>query len=216
VSSNVKRKWQGEPLPHGRHKLAASDVLASQRERLLRGMLECVGELGYESTTVPVVVATARVSRNAFYELFTDKVDCFIAACDEAADELLGELYALGGDRGWIDLVRAGVQLYLSWWQERPAFSRAYFVGLPTAGERALRQRDRQYARFRVMFEAIGELARREQPDLAPLSPLAPRVLVLATTELIAEEVRAGRTDRLTELEDGLVTLTVQLLGPSP
>ena len=87
MSSNVK--WRGEPLPRGRHKLAAEAVRNSQRARIVRAMLECVGRDGYEATTVPQVVATARVSRNAFYEFFADKADCFIAACDEAAQELL-------------------------------------------------------------------------------------------------------------------------------
>ena len=56
----------GEPLPRGRHKLGAEAVRASQRERLIRAMLETVAERGYEATTVPEVVARARVSRNAF------------------------------------------------------------------------------------------------------------------------------------------------------
>jgi len=203
----------GEPLPRGRHNLAAEDVIASQRERLLRAMLECVAERGFEATTVPAVVARARVSRNAFYALFTDKVDCFIAACDQAGDELLDELLALAGQDDWISLVRAGTRLYLRWWQERPAFSRAYFVGLPVAGDRAVAQRDRQYARFRQMYRGIGRQARIEQPGLAPLDDYVTEVLVLATTELVAAEVRAGRTAQLTELEAALVFLTVKLLA---
>jgi hypothetical protein len=35
----------------------------------------------------------------------------------------------------------------------------------------------------------------------------------VAITELIAEEVRAGRTDRLSELEDELVELMLRLLA---
>ena len=93
MSPKVKRgAWQGEPLPRGRHKLAPDDVRASQRERLVRAMLETVAERGYEATTVPDVVARARVSRNAFYEFFDDKIDCFIAACDDAAAEMLDQL----------------------------------------------------------------------------------------------------------------------------
>jgi AcrR family transcriptional regulator len=203
----------GEPLPRGRHKLAAEDVIASQRERLLRAMLECVAERGFEATTVPAVVARARVSRNAFYALFTDKVDCFIAACDQAGDELLDELLALAGQDDWISLVRSGTRLYLRWWQERPAFSRAYFVGLPVAGARAVAQRDRQYARFRQMYRGIGRQARVEQPGLAPLDDYITQVLVLATTELVAAEVRAGGTARLTELEAAIVFLTIKLLA---
>jgi AcrR family transcriptional regulator len=214
VSSKRKREpWRGEPLPRGRHKLSPEVVRASQRERLMRAMLECVAEHGYEATTVPQVVAAARVSRNSFYEHFEDKTECFIALCDEAATELLDELLQFAAEPDWLAAVRRGSRLYLRWWQDRPEFSLAYFRDLPTAGARAIAQRDRQYARYREMFEELARRARTEQPGLPPFSPVAARVLVLATTELVAEEVRAGRTARLAELEDDLVHLTVKLLA---
>ena len=176
-------------------------------------MLETVAELGYDATTVGDVVSRARVSRNAFYEFFGDKTDCFIAACDQAAAEMLEELFALASEPDWVQALRLGARTYLRWWSERPAFARAYFVGLPQAGERAIEQRERQYGFFRALFEDLGKRARSEQPELPPLRPVIPRVLVLTITELIAEEVRANRTDRLAKLEDDLVFLGLKLLA---
>jgi AcrR family transcriptional regulator len=176
-------------------------------------MLECVARNGYDATTVPEVVATARVSRNAFYELFRDKTDCFIAVCDQGAQELLAELVALASEPDWTRALREGTRRYLRWWQERPAFSRAYFLSLPSAGERAMRQRERQYAAFRAMFEDLGRRARAEQPELGPLAEIVPRVLVLAITELVAEEVRGGAVERLGELEHDIADLAMRLLA---
>jgi AcrR family transcriptional regulator len=213
---NLKVKdepWRGEPLPRGRHKLAQGTVRASQRERLMRAIVECVARNGFESTTVPMVVATARVSSNAFYDFFADKADCFLAACDEVAGELLGELVALTAEPDWIQAMRKGAGLYLRWWQERPAFARAYLLSLQAAGERTFEQRDRTYAMYEAMFADLGRRARAEQPDLPPLSPLVPRVLVLAITELVAEEVRAGRTESLTDLQSDLARLAIKLLA---
>jgi AcrR family transcriptional regulator len=209
----VSSKIKPQPLPRGRHKLPPHVVRASQRERLLAAMLESVAERGYEATTVPEVVAAARVSRNAFYELFTDKLDCFLALCDEAATEMLDTLLAQSERDDWLDALRSGTALYLRWWQERPAFSRAYLVELPSAGPPAIEQRDRAYARFREMYEALGRWARVERPGLPPLDPIVPRMLVVAITELVAEEVRAGRVDRLVDLEDQLVALMARLLA---
>ena len=199
-------------LPRGRHNLPMQAVRASQRERLLRAMLESVGTRGYEATTVPQVVADARVSRNAFYALFADKTDCFLALCDELATEVLDAI-ATPTETDWLDALRAGTARYLRWWQERPAFSRTYFVELPSAGAPAVEQRDRQYAQFRAMFDRIAAWARAQQPDLPPLRPFATRAIVLAVTELIAEEVRAGHIGRLSELEDEVVHLIVLLLA---
>jgi AcrR family transcriptional regulator len=209
----MTESWRGEPLPRGRHKLSRETVSDSQRARLMRAMLELVGEHGYAATTVPKVVAAARVSRNAFYEHFADKTDCFIAVCDESAGELLDGLMAYGSEDTWFDALRAGMDHYLAHWQERPAFSRAYFLELPAAGERAVAQRERQYERFRAMFEALGARARAEQRGLPSLSPLVPRALVLSITELIAEEIRAGRLDQLAALRDDLLHLIVRLLA---
>jgi AcrR family transcriptional regulator len=214
MSSKVKREpWEASPLPRGRHKLAREEVRGSQRERLLRAMVELVGRQGYEATTVAQVVATARVSRNAFYEFFGDKTDCFVAVCDEYATEILDQLLALASEPDWLTALRHGMSIYLHWWQERPAFTRSYFLELPLAGERAVEQRERQYVRFREMFRELGRRARVEQPELPPLTDAVISAAVFAPTELTAEQARAGRIDRLTELEDELVYLLVKLLA---
>jgi AcrR family transcriptional regulator len=214
VHSNVKDlAWRGEPLPRGRHKLPAKTVRSSQRERLLRAMLECVAEYGYEGTTVPKVVATARVSGNAFYEFFTDKAECFLAACDEIATELLTELTAMTTEPDWIQALCKGTGVYLRWWSERPAFAKAYLLSLRTAGERADTQREHTYALFREMFADLGRRARAEQPDLPPLSRLIPRALVVAITEIVADEVREGRAAELERLQDEIARLAIRLLA---
>src|SRR5438309_3321484 len=122
---SLEVEWTAEPLPRGRHKLSPAAVRDSQRARIVRAMLECVGRDGYEATTVPQVVATARVSRNAFYEFFTDKADCFIAVCDEIGKELLAALLELVSEPDWITATRAGTRRYLRWWQDRPTIASA-------------------------------------------------------------------------------------------
>jgi AcrR family transcriptional regulator len=211
VSLDLNKR--AEPLPRGRHKLSAEAVLASQRERLVRAMLQLVGEDGYEATTVPQVVAAARVSRNAFYELFEDKADCFLAACDVIAQELLDELLALASEPDWVAALRLGTHRYLTRWQQRPTIASAYLVSLPVVGARAMEQRERQYAAFRAMFSALGARARAEQPELGVLDELAPRVLVIVITELVAEEVRAGRTASLPDLSEQIALLAIRLLA---
>jgi AcrR family transcriptional regulator len=207
--------WRGDPLPRGRHKLSTDEVRASQRARLLRAMLECVGEYGYAATTVPQVVATARVSRNGFYVLFDDKLDCFLALCDELADELLGELFALQASPSWDVALAEGMERYLAWWRGRPSVAKAYLLEMPSAGARALEQRARQFARFEELFDALAVRARTEEQAGAPANPLAARLLVTGITELVAIEVRGGRIDRLDALRDPLIEIATKLLGPA-
>src|SRR5215212_4191039 len=197
--------WQGAPLPRGRHKLSADTVRASQRERALRAMVECVGEEGWSDTTVPDVVARARVSRNSFYEHFEDKTACLLAALDEAAQELLDAMFALGSEPDWITMLRRGMRVYLEFWRERPALCRAYFVELPFVGPRGLEQREHNFAQFELMFRVLADRAREEQPSLPALSPLVPRLVVVGVTDVVGAAVRAGELDVLGDREDELM-----------
>jgi AcrR family transcriptional regulator len=213
MSSKVKQDAAMKPLPRGRHKLSREEVKASQRSRLTAAMLAQVDAHGYEGTTVADVVAAAKVSRNAFYELFDDRQDCFIAACDELQRGLLNSLYEQAAQPSWLEALSRGLDLYLDFWTRRPGFAVVYVVEFPTAGRRAVEQRDRAYERFALMFEALAARARAEQPRLDPLPALTPRILVTAITELIAQEVRAGRGDDLGALREGLFRFIVMMLA---
>jgi AcrR family transcriptional regulator len=199
--------WRGDPLPRGRHKLSAEEVRASQRARILRAMLELVAERGYGPTSVPDVVAAARVSRSGFYALFEDKAECFLAVIDELAGELLRGLFDLRGIDDWDAAVERGVDIYLSFWREQPLFARAYLVELPAAGEDAVAHRERQLMRFEVLFDALAAWARERDPSLPQVNRLASRLLVGGITEIVAREVRAGRTAALGSLREELVAL---------
>jgi AcrR family transcriptional regulator len=205
--------WQGEPLPRGRHKLEPEEVRASQRRRIARAMIESVAERGYEAVTVGQVVAAARVSRNAFYEFFADKTDCFLTVTDELGSELLDQLVAVRFERSWLDALRLGTRGYLDWWQEHVTFGQAYFFGLAELGRKGLARRQAAYERFAAIFVELGRRAREEQPGLAPLPDLVPSALVYAITEIVAEEIRAGRGAELSQLESDLFVLIVRLLA---
>jgi AcrR family transcriptional regulator len=167
---------------------------------LIQSVWEAVAEKGFADTTVTDIVSRARCSRNAFYEFFSDKEDCFLAACDGNNEELLALLYAEAAAPTWDEALRRGLRVYLRWWQDHPRIAMAYLTDLPTAGRRAIEQRDRTYAQFALLFDALATRAREEDPSLPSLQRLAVPILVAGLTELIGREVRAGRLDQLGEL----------------
>jgi AcrR family transcriptional regulator len=217
VNSKVKEAaWSGEPLPRGRHKLPREAVRASQRERLLRAMAQLVGERGYDATTVPQVVAAARVSSNTFYGFFSDKTDCFIALCEQLGEELLEQVVQppppADDPRGALAALNRGLRAYVRWWPERPALARAYFVELPMAGPRAVEERERQLARFESILRFVAERARELYPDAPPLRDVDVLAAGILMRELVASHVRAGRVEQLGEIEGDLRYLLVKLL----
>lgn len=60
------------------------EVQANQRARVIAATIECVADRGYERTTVGSIVRLAGVSKASFYEQFSGKDECVVAACDTA------------------------------------------------------------------------------------------------------------------------------------
>jgi len=213
MSPTSKPGWEGAPHKRGRHGVDKEQVRASQRSRLVQAMLSCVAELGYPDTTVPLVVARARVSRNAFYEFFEDKEACFVDACAEAGAELFQLMKNFANESDWMEGLIKGFDIHFRWWQERPGFSRAVLLELPLVSRRAVEQRDTSLLPFEEMFARIGARIRRENPKLAPLPPFVPRLLMVILTEFLAGELRAGRGAELSRAVPQALWLTVKLLA---
>ena len=74
--------------PHGSGRYV-SDL---HRGRLLSATFTLVGERGYEGVTARSVSEHAGVSNRTFYECFSDREDCFLAAFNHAVDGLEREV----------------------------------------------------------------------------------------------------------------------------
>lgn len=202
-----------KPLPRGRHKLDSAALKAERRERLVEAMRDLLAERGYAATTVPDVVARARVSRNAFYEFFQDKEDCYLALCVAYGKSLHRIAIGHMASNDWRTVLRQGLHDYLLWWQERADFARTYFVEAPLVSGAALAEREKTYLPFEAMFSNLAALIRQQNPKTPPLPARVPRMLVLAVMGILAEEVRAGRENQLVQMEDDLFFMTVNLLA---
>ena len=93
------------PLPGGHHGLSPEQVAESQRERLLAAVAHVAAERGYRATTVTEIVKAASVSSRVFYEHFSSKEECFLAAFDA----VLGHLQ---------ELIAAAVEPHSDWPQQ--------------------------------------------------------------------------------------------------
>ena len=102
-------------FPAGVRKLPSELVKAVQRERLVVAMLMAASELGYRETNVQDVIDRAGVSRPTFYEHFSNKEDCFLAAFDTSATRLRKQGRRGGRERRrrWRDRLRRGLEALL-------------------------------------------------------------------------------------------------------
>src|SRR3954451_4559663 len=63
-------------------------VTSPKRQAILDGMLEAVGAEGYERTSVRTVLDRTGIYRQAFYDNFSDKDDCFLQAYDAGVERV--------------------------------------------------------------------------------------------------------------------------------
>ena len=195
------------PLPRGRHRLSREQVVASQRGRMLAAMGEVVAQKGYARTTVADVLSRARVSRETFYEQFSDKEGCFLAAYDLSVELLLEAITDAVADAPADPFARFETALgaYLDLMSREGSLSRVFLIEVYAAGPRAIERRVAVLDRFVDTFAEI----------LAPygLARFDCEALVAAVSSLVTVRVAAGRLDELPKLREPLLGVAGRLLA---
>jgi AcrR family transcriptional regulator len=200
----------GQPssqLPKGRHGLSREFIARNQRERLLDAMANVVAEKGYAATRVVDITEYAGVSRKTFYELFTDKEDCFLAAYD-AITALLMDKMAVGleavAEDTWEVKVGALLGAFLRFLAAEPAFARMCIVEVLGSGPRGLARRD---AAIEAFFPVVDQLPRSQPGADQWLSDLTPVFVTGGILEVVYAAIRRGETESLPDLEEDLTHL---------
>ena len=184
-------------LPRGRHGLPRRFIVHNQRERMLLAVAEAVAEQGYATTTVADIIARARLSRRTFYEHFSDKEECFLAAYDTVVEQLLSAVgHAYEQADGWAQKVHDGLETFLGYLASEPAFARMCIVEVVAAGPDARARRD---AAMRVFVDFL-EPGRAEAPSGVTVPSLASDVVVGGIYEIIYNRLLRDAADELVEM----------------
>ena len=192
---------QLEQLPRGRHGLSPETVVESQRRRIVTAMVQVTAERGYADCRIADVIGYAGVSRKTFYELFSDKEDCFLAAYDVWLGRLLSTTaiaFDSPTDAPWADRVRRGLAALLDFIAEHPAVARFCLVEVLAAGPRALARRDAGIRQFTHFVDAGRTETSVQLPGITALA------IVGGIHEVLYSEIIHGAAaqlpDRLPEL----------------
>jgi AcrR family transcriptional regulator len=197
-------------LPRGRHALAPEQVLEDQRRRLVEAVPRVVAEHGYEAMSVADIVKAAAVSRNAFYNNFADKQECFAAAHEACHGRLLAILEQ-PCDRGSTveERVETALGAGLDMLASEPAVARLLFVEAPSAGEEIA-------LRYHEWLRRYGVLLRSAVPQAVEKSSLAveiDQVIVGGIATRVASELLQGRSAQLRVLTPHLVDYVLAFYG---
>lgn len=190
-------------LPPGRHGLPRTFVAENQRERLLNGVVEAVGEHGYDATTIARIVEAAKISRRTFYEYFDGKEECFLAAYAMVDAHVRSSmLTAPGASEPWPHRVRARLAALLDVLSRDPIVARFFLVEpLAAGGEIA--------ARYRDAMQLLAEALRPEPEPSGHDVEVRDQALIGGVATLIVRRLNAGGADRLPDLLPDLVELVL-------
>lgn len=191
------------PGPGG---LLRGQVTQIQRSRMLAAAVEAVEDVGYARLTVAQVISRARVSRKTFYDVFTDREDCFLAAFEQALGQarlIVQEAYE--GESNWRDGIRAALASLLTFMDDEPGLAKLCIVEALGAGERVL---DRRASVLDELAEVIDRgrastNATREPPEVTAEGVVGAIFAVLHT------RVLESGGESLTDLLGSLMSMIV-------
>jgi AcrR family transcriptional regulator len=151
-------------------------------------VLEAVGAEGYERTSVRTVLDRTGLYRQAFYDHFKDKDDCYLQAYELWVQRVEARIReAAGAETAWTNQVRAGLRALLDFLDAEPDLARALVVEVHAAGPEALAKRATAMRRFAAFLDrARDELPASEAPPSIAAEGVAAGIHAVVHSRLAA------------------------------
>ncbi|MFE3505192.1 TetR/AcrR family transcriptional regulator [Kitasatospora sp. NPDC059160] len=190
----------------GPRRQPAGVVAATQRERLLDGLVRTVAERGYQHATVSDICRAAGVTRPVFYELFSGKEDAFLAAHRYGTGVVIRRMAAaFAAESDWCSGIRQALDAMLQLLAGTPSFATMAVIEIEAVGPAGRREREQLLIRFRAFFADVPQL-----PGGVGVRQMVDAV-VGGVYSAVYRLISSGRTDQLTDL---LPVLSMFCLAP--
>ncbi len=184
------------PLP-GRHPLSREFIAQHQRARITLALAEETEEKGYRAVTVADIVRRAGIARNTFYENFSSKEDCFLAATEFAVNEALRRVTESAGKvESWPARVNVGLAAFLNYVAGEPALARTCIVEALSAGPAAVERYESSIQAFVPLFR-MGRTVSRHGEDLPGTLE---ETIIGGVFWIVYQRIIMGQTEQIEEL----------------
>jgi AcrR family transcriptional regulator len=191
-------------LPRGSQALPREQVAADQKRRLLRAMIDAVGEKGYRATTISDLVGRAGVSRKTFYEHFANKQECLLATFDVIAADgrrRAIDAYRKAEGEGLQGAVEASIRALFEATIDNPGAARLNMVEIVAAGPAGVERREQAIEQYRTFVR--GMLQHEHGEGTVPDAVV--RGVVGGLSRILYSRVRHGRRAELRQLVPDLM-----------
>jgi AcrR family transcriptional regulator len=193
-------------LGPGRPRQSPAEVAENHRQRLLFAAARLAGEHGYTATTIAQVTERAGLDRRAFYAIFTDKRELFMAVHEFGFQRLLavtGGAFFAGAS--WPARVWEGLYGLCEFLQSNPTIAHVGFVEAHAVGPGAVQRLEDSVSAFTVFLQE----GYRHEPKVDTPSSLALEAIVLALFESVYRQAREQAQPQLVGLAPTMVFIAL-------
>jgi AcrR family transcriptional regulator len=207
----AQRISTSRPAP-GKQQLSREFIAQHQRVRIINALAEEVAAKGYRAVTVADIVRRAGIARNTFYDNFSSKEDCFLAAQQYGAEALAERILEASGEvDGWPQRVEAGMAACLQTLAGSPALARLCIVDALSAGPAAAERYEQSLQAFVPLFRVGRQVSAhgRDLPDTLE------EAVVGGIFWIVYQRIVAGETEQLESIHPQLLEFVMTpYLGP--
>ena len=177
-------------------------IAEMQRARLISAAAVAMDELGWSRVTVARIAGGARVSRRTFYDLFENREDCLLAVLEDIVERVAGEIGNAELDgRDWVDRVRGGLLVILSFFDREPGLARLCVAQALRGGPRVLEYREGVLARLAaILDQGRGESVRSRECTVLTAEGLVGGAFAIVHARLLANKRQEPLVGLLGEL----------------
>jgi AcrR family transcriptional regulator len=189
------------PAP-GRHQLSREFIAQHQQARIIAALAEEIAAKGYRAVTVADIVRRAGIARNTFYDNFSSKEDCFLAAQDFGQVEAFRRVVDAASEvDSWQARVDAGFAALLQYIASEPALARACIVDAMSAGPASLAR----YEESLQAFIPLLRIGRKVSPHGEDLPDTLEETIIGGVFWIIYQRIILGETEQIDRLRPELV-----------
>ncbi len=200
------------PLPPGRPRISPEEVADNHRRRVLFAAALLAERKGYTATTVADICKLAGIDVRAFYAMFADKQEAFMAVHELGFQDLMavtaGAFFAgaTWPERSW-EAVRALTQFL----EANPTIAHVGFVEAHAVGPGAVQRVEDSHVAFTIFLQEGFQYAK----PTAPPSRVALEAIITTIFEIVYSQTRAGEELQLSGLVPHLSFLALApFVGP--
>lgn len=188
--------------PPGRQRLSRDFITKHQRARIISALADEIASKGYRAVTVADIVRRAGIARNTFYDNFSSKEDCFLAAQDFAVVEALRRVVdAATQVDSWQARVDAGLAAFLGYVAGEPALARTCIVEALSAGPESVARYEESLQAFIPLFR----IGRKVSPHGDELPATLEETIIGGIFWIVYQRIILGQTEQIEELLPELV-----------